>query len=201
CENGGYIVDNSIGKVLYEACDPHGENTTYTITENVGCENGGFIVENSIGEVLYEACYPPGENTTYTFTENEGCDNGGFIVTDSNSNQVFNVCFPSVKYGNTLFVDEIYGNDISAERENFVKPYKTIHAAIDDAQTGDLVFVRTGVYYENIVLKDGVDIKTESVLLNGKISDSGLTVKSNIYGNLKIKFVGNDALEIRGEMS
>src|SRR5699024_505399 len=40
-----------------------------------------------------------------------------------------------------------------------------------------------------------------SVLLNGKISDSGLTVTSNIYGNLKIKFVGNDALEIRGEMS
>jgi hypothetical protein len=49
---------------------------------------------------------------------------------------------------NTLFVDEQYGDDTTAERENESKPWKTINAALLSASLlpGDTIYVQPGNY-------------------------------------------------------
>ena len=60
--------------------------------------------------------------------------------------------------GRTLFVDSVYGNDVTGQRENFNLPYLTLEEASTDALIGDLIIVRPGNYSPTgTVSKDGVD--------------------------------------------
>jgi hypothetical protein len=51
-----------------------------------------------------------------------------------------------VDTGNSLWVDEEFGDDLTALRARFDLPFSTVEAARDAAQSGDTVFVRPGDY-------------------------------------------------------
>ena len=101
-------------------------------------------------------------------------------------------------YGNTLFVDQIYGNDATGTRERFDLPYRNIQTAINSAQALDTVHVRTGTYTEAVKLKDLVGLSFEKVTLLGNISDNAIVVRTKIIGDLTIKHNSNHALELTG---
>lgn len=109
----------------------------------------------------------------------------------------------AVNYGNVFFVDAVNGNDGTALRNDFTKPYLTINQAIDNAGQGvlyplptntdrALVYVRRGTYTNNIArLLNYVDIYCEPgvVFINAVVHDNGASVICNFYG--KAKFTGN----------
>ena len=51
-----------------------------------------------------------------------------------------------VSISNTIYVDMDFGNDNTAIREREDKPFQTLNAAIDIAQSGDVIMVRPGYY-------------------------------------------------------
>lgn len=68
---------------------------------------------------------------------------------------------------------------VSPSYTNVYPQYSTIQAAIDAASLGDLVIVNVGLYSEDIVLKNGVDIYFKEIyqtVLIGDISDGGVDV-------------------------
>ena len=60
--------------------------------------------------------------------------------------------------GNTLTVDAVYGNDSTAALNPYVLPFLTISAALTAASSGQIVFVRAGVYNETVTIPTGVSL-------------------------------------------
>jgi len=60
-------------------------------------------------------------------------------------------------FSNVLWVDQIDGNDTTAERGSLVFKYATIQAALDNAQAGDVVWVSPGTYTEALTWPVDVD--------------------------------------------
>lgn len=178
CENG-FIVKDKTGEEQYNYC---GE---YVFEENLTCPNGGFNVISPNGDTVLSQCYPE-EPAHNSFEGNISCPNGGFTVKNGDGDIIFQDCYPEEKlaqYGNTLFVDKVYGNNTTGTRERFDLPYLTINSALADASSGDNIIVRAGIYNETIILEDGVNIYfEENTTLNGRITDNGSSVTSKISG-------------------
>lgn len=68
----------------------------------------------------------------------------------------------TAQQGNTVIVDEIYGDDAMGAREEF--PFATIPAALAAALPGDIVFLRPGTYDVpgGITIPEGVDLRGAS---------------------------------------
>ncbi len=130
-------------------------------------------------------------------------------VTNSGTSEaaVFDFVFPiGIGYGKTLWVDDQFGSDIVGEavRDRIDLPWETINAAITDAVAGDTIHVRTGSYTDIITLKNGVNIYCdEGVVINGKITDGGNPVVSNVTGNgvLQDNDNADQCIEITGNGS
>lgn len=170
------------------------DGTFYNFTGLQG-DDGQSIDHTSFTSTTAGAGQPaslPGETDTYTVWGDPGetVNLGTFTV--------YNGLNANSTYGNTLFVDEVYGNNTTANRERFDLPYLTISAALDASQPGDTVYVRSGSYSENIVLQNDVDIYFEDVYLSGTIADNGVNVASTIRGGLNIQAT-NNAIAITGE--
>lgn len=58
----------------------------------------------------------------------------------------------------SIFVDQQYGDIITAERENMGAPYPTIQSALLVALPGDTIYVQPGTYNGPFTLVDGVNI-------------------------------------------
>jgi hypothetical protein len=109
-----------------------------------------------------------------------------------------------VLYSNTYFVDAINGNDGTAVRGNFNKPYQSVMAAIFAAQNDGatvfsraLVSIRSGEYYGNVTLLSGVDIYCDhKTIFYGEMRDGGAAVNVNVYGHAVFK--GTRALYNQG---
>lgn len=178
---------NSRLEQYVEIYDPNGiegdvfdYNNFYNVPENVSEFNNdaGYITQTDIPENVSEFNNDAGYITQTDIPENvsEFNNDAGYITQDE----------VSLEYQKTLFVDNVYGNNSTGVREDFFKPYNTIQSAINSATSGDTVHVRSGNYSENIVLKDGVNLFFESVVLNGTITDGGVKTKSVIKGGLKL---------------
>ena len=71
----------------------------------------------------------------------------------------------NVLKGNSVFVSDVYGNDITGERERLDLPFKTIGAANNAAQSGDTVYVEPAIYDmepSEILLKPEVNLLPRS---------------------------------------
>lgn len=69
---------------------------------------------------------------------------------------------PSASTGNILTVDAVYGNDTTAAASPFTESFLTINAALALATSGQLVFLRPGVYQGPITIPQGVAIRGAS---------------------------------------
>ena len=70
--------------------------------------------------------------------------------------------------GNTLYVDDSGGAD-----------YTKIQDAIDNATSGDTVFVYSGVYYEHIKIREKIDLIGEeniNTIIDGNNSGNVITI-------------------------
>jgi hypothetical protein len=62
-----------------------------------------------------------------------------------------------VPTGNLLWVDQVNGNDAFAEREQMNRPFKTLTAAKEAAETNDTIVVLPGTYDERALARDEVN--------------------------------------------
>jgi len=58
-------------------------------------------------------------------------------------------------FGADAYVD---ASNTDLEDGSEANPYRSIMAAINDSTWGDVVRVAPGIYFENVVMKDGVDL-------------------------------------------
>lgn len=64
---------------------------------------------------------------------------------------------PSINVGNSLFVDSVFGNDGTAMPQRQDLPYKTITAAQNAAQAGNMLVINSGNYADTFLGKDGIN--------------------------------------------
>jgi parallel beta-helix repeat protein len=75
--------------------------------------------------------------------------------------------------GDSASVISYYNNDIRGIRGISIyipKDYSTIQKAIDNASSGDTIFVAEGTYYENIIIDKSISLignNSETTILNG----------------------------------
>lgn len=81
--------------------------------------------------------------------------------------------------------------------------HTTIQGAIDDASSGETIFLRPGTYTEDITLKAGLTItsflgesESQNVIVNGKVSAS--YAGSSSFSNIRLQTNGDFAIEITG---
>jgi hypothetical protein len=65
--------------------------------------------------------------------------------------------------GNTLIVDAVYGNNITAAADPTRYPFLTIASALSNASSGQTVFVRPGTYLEKVTMPTGVALRGANV--------------------------------------
>jgi len=87
---------------------------------------------------------------------------------------------------------------VEAEPETFIVPddYPTIQAALDNANSGDTIFVRNGTYHENLIVNKSVSLIGEDknlVIIDGGLNGSVITVRADnvIIQNFTIRNSGN----------
>lgn len=77
--------------------------------------------------------------------------------------------------GNTLVVDQIYGNDLNATADPFNRPFLTLTAALTKATSGMCVYLMPGAYQGPITIPTGVAIRGISLQV---VSINALSVTS-----------------------
>jgi hypothetical protein len=106
--------------------------------------------------------------------------------------------------GRTVWVDSTYGNNTTAEKYNFIKPYLTLVAAMTAAVSGDTIVVRPGSYaMGTLTLKDGVNIHMINGvnITSGSFTDNSVVVNCKITGNMDIASTSNNVFSITGNGS
>jgi hypothetical protein len=103
---------------------------------------------------------------------------------------VSGISVDSKKYGNIIFVDKVYGDDFTADKNDPLKPFFTYSQAVSQAVSGDLIILRPGSYSENVILKDGVDIYGYSkTFILFSLTDNGVSVNCKIFGEMNLRNV------------
>lgn len=106
-------------------------------------------------------------------------------------------------YPLAVFVDPINGNNATAQKYVFNKPYQTYAAAYSAAVSGDLIVLRPGNYPGGYFqLKTGVNVYCEpGAILSGGFYDFGIPVTVKIFGKATFSTSGQNALYINGNGS
>jgi len=87
----------------------------------------------------------------------------------------------SIAVSHSIFVDDVYGSDVTGTVDNESKPYKTLAAAKTDATSGYTIVVRPGTYtYDGTtLLKNGVNWYFEP----GAIVNADATQNQSMFGD------------------
>jgi hypothetical protein len=102
------------------------------------------------------------------------------------------------KYSRTIIIDSQYGNDFTAtppqtpgERENILRPFKTLSAAMSYSQQGDVIIINPGTYTITGVGLSPKDNQT-IVLINAALQYSGSNsaILSFPFTAQNVKFIG-----------
>lgn len=114
----------------------------------------------------------------------------------------------SVQYSNVLFVDNLKGNNATAQPGRFDLPYSTVSQAAAIAATLSanvysrvMVYIRSGLYSGSVNLANYVDFYSEPGVVffgSGNVRDLGVAVTSNFLGYAKFVGKSSQALFITG---
>jgi hypothetical protein len=113
-----------------------------------------------------------------------------------------------INISQTVFVDANFGDDGTGLPYRFDKPFASIEAAVLAATTGDVVYIRPGVYkvFSNILTdgvnfyaEEGVNIQSFATLFNGDTTIGGTTLTGpvNFYGYAKILYCSGNLINIK----
>jgi hypothetical protein len=115
---------------------------------------------------------------------------------------VSGISVDSKKYGNIIFVDKVYGDDFTADKNDPLKPFFTYSQAVSQAVSGDLIILRPGSYSENVILKDGVDIYGYSkTFISFSLTDNGVSVNCKIFGEMNLRNISLTGTDSNVEIS
>lgn len=92
----------------------------------------------------------------------------------------------SLNMGRIFYVNATDGDDATAARGRFDKPYKTIQAACSAAAlytSGDIVEVMTGTYTENVssIVSTGINLVLRGATVNGNINVNNNTNTGRLF--------------------
>jgi len=111
---------------------------------------------------------------------------------------------PNILTSKTVWVDATYGNNTTATKYDFTKPYLTLADAMTAAVSGDTIVIRPGTYNISILtLKNGVNLHFENgaVVSSGQFRDNSVAVTCRITGFLNWSSASNGSIDIRGNGS
>ena len=110
-------------------------------------------------------------------------------------------CITPVYVGNSVFVDAVFGNDLTGQRERFDLPFQTLEGAsmsANGAQAGDMIFVRPGTYTPTTtVSKAGVNwYFEEGAIVNNPLTTIFNTGTYDItgYGYLNVMMTRDNGI-------
>ncbi len=145
------------------------------------CETPINIYVNEVG-----VQGPAGSGSSFTFT-------GTFLTSGEavelfyplNSNPAgyltngdFSNFLSGINIGKTLYVDSIYGNDSTALKYRIDKPFASLHAAKNNANSGELIYVNPSNYnITGSLAKNGIDwyfTSPTNVLFSSDTSEEGI---------------------------
>ena len=142
------------------------DNDTNQTIQIVG--NDGFSPYNVTGVTDTFTTGTTFSSNQATVTRNDGTDvlllTGGTNVTLSNpsTNQIKIDISSSIDTGNTIWVDDIFGNDGTATPDRQDLPYLTLNGALLASTSGDTIMVRPGNYSEEgLNIPNGVSMISE----------------------------------------
>lgn len=101
----------------------------------------------------------------------------------------------AINYTGVLFVDAVYGNDLTGAREDFTKPFLTVDAAVAASSAGDLIILNGGSYtltvngFQNSLsyyLSKGTSFDLGSSVANTAGEDYSVFGEGTIYINSSI---------------
>lgn len=87
--------------------------------------------------------------------------------------------------GNTLRVDAVYGNDVSAAADKYSKPFLTIGAALSNALSGENVLVGAGTYEESLTIPANVSV-------TGSGAQAVVLQRLNVTSNVTLLTMGSN---------
>lgn len=113
------------------------------------------------------------------------------VIVASGTSPVFNM------HGRDLYVNDIQGNDATAEKGNQLMPWLTVNAAITAAAAGDTVVILEGAFTAATPYKAGVNIevRTNATLTITTYAATGVG-NQTIYGGGKLVMNGNSGFNM-----
>lgn len=105
----------------------------------------------------------------------------------------------AIPVGRSVYVDSTYGNDGTAEKYNFVKPYQTLDAAMAVAFSSDTIIVRPGSY-GILTLQSSKKLHFMRGATINQLSDGGVRVTNTVitgFGTIDRGF-NNTAVSLTG---
>ena len=141
--------------------------------------HSGTTSQGTLGDI---AGYVAGSTDTFS-TGGTYNQSGATITIDNNMGNSFDITgiTTTIKTGNILYVDNIYGNDSTGEKASLVNKYATIAGAESGATSGDTIMILTMQTNETMLGKDGV---TYEFMAGAGITNTGkLTpnISDNVY--------------------
>jgi hypothetical protein len=151
-----------------------------------------------------------------TFSDGSKMNSAAGLVTGPNVTEnvdadgvtTYTVGGSAVNYSNVLFVDPVFGNNLTALPGRFDLPYSNVGQASTVAATLGgglssrvLVYIRKGSYTGSVDLKNWVDFYCEPGVVfsgSGSVRDLGVSVNSNFYGYAKFVSKTSSALAVTG---
>lgn len=88
--------------------------------------------------------------------------------------------------GNTLRVDAVYGNDVTAALDRYNKPFLTITAALSAALAGENVLVGAGTYNESLTIPANVSV-------TGSGAQAVVLQRLNVSSNTTLLTMGSNS--------
>lgn len=131
-----------------------------------------------------------------------GNGGGGAINKDFTiygSNTILDPLGVNFNINETIFVDANYGNNTTAEKYQPLKAYKSIQAAVNSSVAGEVIYVRKGVYSEQILLKDGITLYFEMGCILKEIGNFTQIFKlDSQFINFSVNILGYAKIEYNG---
>lgn len=100
-----------------------------------------------------------------------------------------------------LYVDESYKED-DADGSS-AKPYKTLEKAVEEADSGDKIYIKNGTYTGDVILEKGLELYGQDknkTIITGELSSSSTIIAkgNNVIENITVSG-GSSAVTFQGE--
>lgn len=159
------------------------------------------LIEDGTNEIFYgDITYPDRNTVQADFNQNKT----GVIVVQGRFGSPVPASPPTpFQYSKILFVDKTNGNDGTASKGDLNKPYSTVLAAFNDANSDDEIWIMNGTYPESqIVLDKNITLRLFGAIIT-PVGGQGIgnNIITGSSSGFKLKIVGQGKILNSGQAS